>query len=426
MNQTARRVLVVDDNRLYREAIRRNLEFVDYRVTEAEDLRTALEEIRSVHPQVVITDLDMTHHTEGLDVIREVKARYPMIPVILVSAVGTFEEGALARELGATAVISKSRIEKELEHLYQCLDDVFDQLRSLASLKARLERLMEVYDSSTAAQLADDINRVLGSIKTDNAIKSELFDWVSHLRDRELAAKLDAAPTPSGEIFKPETDQDLIRDLEADVGTLSAFDPETRAMLIAAERLSSQVDADSDTGLARNAGFSYSFAVENEVKQRTGKRFGRFISSPDLKKLIPLLYDPSLDNLSLGFSRYLLLSRAVSQELTPDLVKQVLERISKHGDKYKADGLKALGVIIHLFGRNHAFNNLEGMVKIRNPIGLQGLSEEETTQLGLRLIRVQHTRNPYIHPEFSEREKLSEMRELVIGCLQLVRKLSET
>ncbi|MCA9426557.1 MAG: response regulator, partial [Candidatus Omnitrophica bacterium] len=115
---TTRKILVVDDNRLYREAVRRNLEFVDYQVLEAEDLPSALNEIRTQHPQAVITDLDMTHRTEGLDLIREVKTRYPLMPVILVSAVGTFEEGAKAQELGATAVISKSRIDEELEHLY--------------------------------------------------------------------------------------------------------------------------------------------------------------------------------------------------------------------------------------------------------------------------------------------------------------------
>ncbi len=161
------------------------------------------------------------------------------------------------------------------------------------------------------------------------------------------------------------------------------------------------------------------------MKQRLGKRLAKLIGSPDLRKIVRQLYDMNSDNLTLGFSRYLLLNRTISQELTPDLSKQILERMAKHGDKYKADGLKALGVITYLFGREHSFGNIDGQVVIHNPLGLQGLTEDEVTLLGLLLIRVQHTRNPYIHPEFSEREKLSEMRKLVIDCLNLVRKINE-
>ncbi len=425
MSQQLRRVLVVDDNRLYREAVRRNLEFADYQVTEAQDLRSALEEIRTQHPQVVITDLDMTHHTEGLDLIREVKARYPLIPVILVSAVGGFEEGALAHELGATAVISKSRIDEELERLYDCLDEVFDQIRTLSSLKGRYEKVMDAYDPATAAPLEEEINRLIGTIKFDNSIKSELYDWVSQLHDQALAARQDTMETAAPQSIHPGQQEALTANLEKLLGPLDIFDTETQAMLLAAEQLFTQIGVDSDSGLARNAGFSYSFTVENEVKQRLGKRLAKLIGSPDLRKLVRQIYDLSSDNLTLGFSRYLLLNRIVSQELTPDLAKQILERMAKHGDKYKADGLKALGVITYLFGREHSFSNIDGQVVIHNPLGLQGLSEDEVTLLGLLLIRVQHTRNPYIHPEFSEREKLSEMRKLVIDCLNLVRKISE-
>lgn len=425
MSQPPRRVLVVDDNRLYREAVRRNLEFADYQVTEAQDLRSALEEIRTQHPQVVITDLDMTHRTEGLDLIREVKARYPLIPVILVSAVGSFEEGALAHELGATAVISKSRIDEELERLYDCLDEVFNQIRTLSSLKGRYEKIMETFDPALAAPLDEEINRLIGTIKFDNSIKGELYDWVSQLRDRTVVARQESFTTPSAHSNHSGQQEALTAGLEKLLGPLDIFDTETQAMLLAAEQLYSQVGIDTDSGLARNAGFSYSFTVENEVKQRLGKRLAKLISSPELKKLVRLLYDSNSDNLTLGFSRYLLLNRIISQELTPDLAKQILERMGKHGDKYKADGLKALGVITYLFGRSHTFSNIDGQVSIHNPLGLQGLNEEEVTLLGLLLIRVQHTRNPYIHPEFSEREKLSEMRKLVIDCLNLVRKIND-
>ena len=425
MTPPTRKVLVVDDNRLYREAILRNLEFVGYEVLEAENLRTALDEIRQCHPQVVITDLDMTHRTEGLDLIREVKVRHPLIPVILVSAVGTFEEGAEAQELGATAVISKSRIDEELENLYDCLDVVFDQISTLTSLRSRVDRILEDFSPESASVIEEEINQLIGSIRFDNAIKGELYDWSSQIKDRSFKHQGMEGMTPTEIKAGAVEEESLIKKVEEDFGPLEAFDPETETMLLAAERMMAQVGPSVDTGLARNVGFSYSFAVENEVKLRMGKKFAKLAASKELKKILNSLFDYRSQNLALGLSRYLLLNPSNTEEITPDLVRQVLERMTKHGEKYKADGLKALGVIAFLFGRDYEFDDLGGKTTIRNLLGVRGLSEEETTRLGVLLIRLQHTRNPFIHPEFSEREKLTEMRKLVMDCLNLIKKIED-
>jgi CheY-like chemotaxis protein len=417
--------LVVDDNRLYREAILRNLEFVGYEVLEAENLRTALDEIRQRHPQVVITDLDMTHRTEGLDLIREVKVRHPLIPVILVSAVGTFEEGAEAQELGATAVISKSRIDEELENLYDCLDVVFDQISTLTSLRSRVDRVLEDFSPESASAIEEEINQLIGSIRFDNAIKGELYDWASQIKDRGFKYQgMDGVAPPEVKAGAAE-EENLIEKVEEDFGPLEAFDPETETMLLAAERMMAQVGPSVDTGLARNVGFSYSFAVENEVKLRMGKKFARLAVSKELKKILNSLFDQRSQNLALGLSRYLLLNPSNAEEITPDLVRQILERMTKHGEKYKADGLKALGVIAFLFGRDYEFDDVGGKTAIKNLLGVRGLDEEEVTRLGVLLIRLQHTRNPFIHPEFSEREKLTEMRKLVADCLNLIKKIED-
>jgi len=195
--------------------------------------------------------------------------------------------------------------------------------------------------------------------------------------------------------------------------------------VIAAERLMTQVDPKEDSGWARNVGFSYSFAVENEVKQKLGKKLAKLVSMKELKGLLRELYDPRHGNLSLGLSRFLLLNKTISEDINQDLVRQILERMTQHGEKYKADGLKALGVIAYLFGQKHEFDDLGKKVRIDNPLGIEGLEPEETTKLGALLVRLQHTRNPFIHPEFSEREKLTEMRKLTIDCLGLVKRILE-
>jgi len=425
MRHQTRKVLVVDDNRMYREAIRRNLEFVDYEVLEAENLSTALEEIRKRHPQVVITDLDMTHRTEGLDLIREVKVRHPLIPVILVSAVGGFEEGALARELGATEVISKSRIDQELEHLYACLDAIFEQISTLNAIKNRMDRVLVEYSPEPATQLEEEINRLMATIRFDNSIKGELYEWLGQIKEKGFSAERESSRTADNRPKVAPEDRSLMEVINRDFGPLDAFDPETQTMLVAAERLMREVDPDADISWARNVGFSYSFAVENEIKQRLGRRLAKLAASKELKSLMAQFFDPRSKNLSLGLSRYLLLNPSVSEEMTQDLVRQLLERMVTHGDKYKADGLKALGVITFFFGRDHEFEDVGRKVNVKNILGIHGLDGEETARLGVLLVRLQHTRNPFIHPEFSEREKLTEMRKLVVDCLSLIRKIAE-
>src|SRR5690242_11327125 len=95
VSDMAIKVLIVDDNRIYRDAFRRNLLLHNYEVVEAEDTDEALERIKQEQPEVVITDLQMRTETEGLELIRQVKSSTPLLPIIMISAVGTFEEGAL-------------------------------------------------------------------------------------------------------------------------------------------------------------------------------------------------------------------------------------------------------------------------------------------------------------------------------------------
>jgi len=337
--------------------------------------------------------------------------------------VGTFEEGAKAQELGATSVISKSRIDEELEHLYDRLDEVFEQVQTLTRLRARVDKTMMDESPRIDAGIEDEIAALIAA-NTDKSIKGELYDWLSQIRDKQISVER-VANASSAVNLEAGSDASVAAGLEKELGTLDEFDPETRTMVLAAERLMTQVDASQDSGWSRNVGFSYSFAVENEVKQKLGKKLSRLVSMKDLKGLLRDLYDPKLGNLSLGLSRFLLLNKSISEDINQDLVRQILERMTQHGEKYKADGLKALGVIAYLFGQKHEFDDIGRKIRIDNPLGLEGLDPEETTRLGVLLVRLQHTRNPFIHPEFSEREKLTEMRKLTIDCLGLVKRIME-
>lgn len=408
-----KRILLVDDNAQYRNAVTRNLTLAGYQVIEAENAAEGMEKVRMDDPHVVITDLDMRTHDEGLDFIREVKRHSPALPMIMISAVGTFDEGALARQYGAMFVLSKSRIDAEIDTLYRGLDTIFNYLDRIRSLRERIDEWLQKGEGDLEA-LRNDLNAMLQDQELDAGLKSEVYE----LLDR-LERPKEAPPDDQGVAIDAALAQ--VRESMPEVDRL---DNETQTMLGVAEGLQQSASA-STLSVARNISFSYSFAVENEVKARIGRKVNRLLSAQNIRNLADSLYDQSLDNLDIFFNQYLI--RTVQQhqlELNSDIVRQVIERILKHGDKYKPDGLKALGVIVFLWGRHHEFVNRKGKVYIKNPLSLKGVDEAEAMQLASQLIRLQHLRNPFIHPEFSEREKTDSLRQTALKCLHLISKVN--
>jgi CheY-like chemotaxis protein len=421
-------VLVVDDNRVYREAFRRNLLLEGYAVVEAEDAEEAMARLREQAAQVLVTDLAMRHPTEGLDLIRQARALNPCLPIIMISAVGTFEEGAEASRLGACHVLSKSKIEAEMDCLYRAIDQAYAQYRRDAALAEQLAQARVHAEKDREAAQAE-IRRVILDREASAAIKSEAFDLLSELdaptqaeASRQDLARARGAATADAELFA-RADAGLRQAL----GDLEAMDHQTVEALRTAEFL--YLYAESDMRLvdfSRSIGFSYCFAVENEAKARLRKRLQKFFADAATPRLVKSLLEDNGRALSIFYHQYLLrLLRDANVDVTMDNVYQVFQRVLEHGGKYKPDGLKALGIVILCFGRVYAFRKLGQEIKIDNPLGIRGeTTGSDALRLATLLTNLQHYRNPYIHPEISEMEKLSKIRASAIECLSLSSRLA--
>ena len=110
------------------------------------------------------------------------------------------------------------------------------------------------------------------------------------------------------------------------------------------------------------------------------------------------------------------------QESTPRVTAKgegaLAQRILEHQARYKPDGLKALGIIILCFGRSYEFRRANAPVRVDNPLNLRGLdSDDEVLTFAELLTGLQHYRNPYIHPEISDMEKVSKIRQTTLQCL---------
>jgi DNA-binding NarL/FixJ family response regulator len=83
------RVLIVDDHAIVRRGVRELLsdEFHGAAFGEASDARQALEQLRQKEWDVALLDIALPGKS-GLDLLKELKAEWPGLPVLVVSVVG--------------------------------------------------------------------------------------------------------------------------------------------------------------------------------------------------------------------------------------------------------------------------------------------------------------------------------------------------
>jgi DNA-binding response OmpR family regulator len=426
-----RRVLIVDDNRIYREALRRSLMLRNCEVLEAHDMEDALERIELDSPEIVITDLQMRRDAEGIELIREVKRQYPLLPVILISAVGTFEDGALAQKFGASSVIAKGRIEEEMDQIFRAIDRAHEEYRRNEELRQRLRQAAETIDYRGEKEVLGEVEELVKLLSEETlppSLRAEAYNLYVRANTERLRRESQEAAAQSGLMLTKETVADIDRLLTEAMSCYPQLDDECRQSLRCAEFLyREQTRRSQSLDLSRNIGFSYCFAVESEVKKRLHRRLGRFLSKPDSYALIEEFLEGPQRKLSVHVRQHLLvLMRGRDWDVTADNVRQTLLRMLEHQERYKPDGLKALGIIVVLFGRDYSIvGTRTKKVTVTNPLLVKGFeSEEEVLRFAELLVQLQHYRNPYIHPEISELEKVSTLRRKAIECLTIVSRVS--
>jgi excisionase family DNA binding protein len=100
------RILVVDDEATIRDLLLKTLALAEYDVDLAPDGRAALERLRMVPYDLLITDLKMPG-VDGLAVIREARRLKADIPVIIITGFSTEASAIEAVNLGVSGYLTK-------------------------------------------------------------------------------------------------------------------------------------------------------------------------------------------------------------------------------------------------------------------------------------------------------------------------------
>jgi two-component system alkaline phosphatase synthesis response regulator PhoP len=109
----ATKILIVEDEPNMVAGLRDNFEFEGFEVLTAPDGVQGLERALKESPDLVVLDV-MMPRMSGLDVCKQLKAKRPSIPIIMLTARGQEVDKVVGLELGADDYVTKPFSIREL------------------------------------------------------------------------------------------------------------------------------------------------------------------------------------------------------------------------------------------------------------------------------------------------------------------------
>jgi CheY-like chemotaxis protein/anti-sigma regulatory factor (Ser/Thr protein kinase) len=172
------KILVAEDNAVDRLLVGKLLaKGMNLTTAYADNGRAALDAMGRDMPDLVLTDMQMPE-MDGLQLVREVRQRFPLVPVILITAHGSEEIAVQALRAGAASYVPKQNLAGELVKTIESVLSLADSQRRRQHLRQRLTRM----ESHFALENDRALIPPLVSELTENLIFMGLCDETELLR----------------------------------------------------------------------------------------------------------------------------------------------------------------------------------------------------------------------------------------------------
>jgi two-component system, NtrC family, response regulator len=129
------KILIIDDEEKLRSLLARIIKLEGFAVLEAGDLRSALKQLQKEDIDVVLCDVKLPDGN-GVDFVHEMKSKFPLLEIILLTAYGNIPDGVRAIKNGAFDYILKGDDnDKIIPLLHQAVNRSVQNKRSAIKIK---------------------------------------------------------------------------------------------------------------------------------------------------------------------------------------------------------------------------------------------------------------------------------------------------
>ncbi len=154
-------IWIVDDDDSIRWVLEKALARENLATRSFTNARDAMNALQSDTPQVLVSDIRM-HGASGLELLQTVKAKYPGLPVIIMTAFSDLESAVAAFQGGAFEYLAKPfDLDKAVELIRRAMDE---SLRE-SSVEQSMSETPEILGQAPAMQ---DVFRAIGRLSQSN------------------------------------------------------------------------------------------------------------------------------------------------------------------------------------------------------------------------------------------------------------------
>lgn len=158
-----KRILVVDDDKAHLRMLKTLMTDWGYEIHEADDGTAAVDMVREISFDMVLTDLKMVHMS-GMEALQHIKSYNPSLPVIIMTAYSSVQTAVDALKIGAYDYLTKPL---DFDKLKLTIERIFESLYLKKENKELKDRLSEkklnhgiIGDSPAIRALLDIIQMV--------------------------------------------------------------------------------------------------------------------------------------------------------------------------------------------------------------------------------------------------------------------------
>jgi two-component system, NtrC family, nitrogen regulation response regulator NtrX len=158
------RILIIDDERAIRNALREILEYENYQVDDAEDGPSGIELVGKESYDVILCDIKMPK-MDGIEVLENIQ-KTTDTPVVMISGHGTIETAVEAIRKGAYDFIAKPL---DLNRLLITLRNAMDKSRLVTETKALKRKVSKQYEMIGESPAISKIKEMIERVATTDA-----------------------------------------------------------------------------------------------------------------------------------------------------------------------------------------------------------------------------------------------------------------